>query len=32
LKTPDGHIVTAAYWQQKESVSHDDVPYYDFKG
>ncbi|MBL0356034.1 MAG: hypothetical protein IPP72_03715 [Chitinophagaceae bacterium] len=31
LKTPDGHIVTQAFWQQKETVSHDDVPYYEFK-
>lgn len=29
LKTPDGHVVTAAYWQQKEAVSHDEVPYYE---
>jgi hypothetical protein len=29
LKTPGGHVVTLAYWQQKESVSHDDVPYYE---
>lgn len=29
LKTPDGHVVTLAYWQQKESVSHDEVPYYE---
>jgi len=29
LKTPDGHVVTLAYWQQKEKVSHDDVPYYE---
>jgi hypothetical protein len=29
LKTADGHIVTLAYWEQKESVSHDDVPYYE---
>lgn len=29
LKTPDGHIVTQAYWQQKESVSHDEIPYYE---
>lgn len=28
LKTPDGHIVTLAYWQQKENESHDEVPYY----
>ena len=31
LKTPDGHIVTQAYWLQKESVSDDDVPYYEKK-
>lgn len=31
LKTPDGHIVTAAFWQQKEAVSHDEIPYYEFK-
>ena len=29
LKTKNGHIVTLAYWQQKESVSHDEVPYFD---
>lgn len=29
LKTPDGHVVTLAYWQQKEAVSHDEVPYYE---
>lgn len=29
LKTPDGHVVTMAYWQQKESVSRDDIPYYE---
>ena len=29
LKTPDGHIVTMAYWQQKENVSHDEIPYYE---
>lgn len=28
LHTPDGHVVTLAYWQQKESVSHDEIPYY----
>ncbi|MGH2565163.1 MAG: hypothetical protein ACRDE5_11655, partial [Ginsengibacter sp.] len=28
LKTPDGHVVTLAYWEQKEKVSHDEVPYY----
>ena len=31
LKTPDGHVVTIAYWQQKEAVSHDEVPYYEKK-
>ena len=29
LKTPNGHIVTLAYWQQKETVSHDEIPYYE---
>ncbi len=29
LKTPSGHVVTMAYWQQKENVSHDEVPYYE---
>ncbi len=29
LKTPDGHVVTLAYWEQKESISHDEVPYYE---
>jgi hypothetical protein len=31
LKTIDGHIVTQAYWQQREAVSRDDVPYYENK-
>ncbi len=29
LHTPDGHVVTQAYWHQKEQVSHDEVPYYE---
>jgi len=29
LKTRDGHIVTQAYWQQKEDSSHDEIPYYE---
>jgi hypothetical protein len=29
LKTPDGHIVTLAYWEQKENISHDEIPYYE---
>lgn len=31
LKTKNGHIVTLAYWQQKENVSHDEVPYFEKK-
>ena len=29
LKTKDGHIVTLAYWQQKEAASNDEIPYYE---
>ena len=29
LLTPDGHIVTQAYWQQRETSSHDEIPYYE---
>lgn len=29
LKTPDGHVVTLAYWEQKEKISNDEVPYFD---
>lgn len=29
LKTPDGHVVTLAYWHQQENVSHDEIPYYE---
>jgi hypothetical protein len=28
LKTPNGHVVTLAYWQQKEAVSYDNIPYF----
>jgi hypothetical protein len=31
LKTPDGHVVTQAYWQQQEAESHDEIPYYEKK-
>ena len=31
LKTTDGHIVSLAYWQEKESVSNDEIPYFDNK-
>ena len=29
LKTIDGHIVTLSYWQQKDTVSNDQVPYFE---
>jgi len=29
LRTSDGHVVTLAYWHQKESVSHDEIPYFE---
>jgi hypothetical protein len=29
LKTANGHVVTLAYWQQKDVVSHDDTPYFE---
>lgn len=32
LRTTDGHVVTQAYWNQLETESHDQVPYYEFKG
>jgi hypothetical protein len=31
LHTPDGRVVTMAYWLQKEPESHDEIPYYDWK-
>jgi hypothetical protein len=31
LKTADGRIVSLAYWQEKESVSNDKLPYFDNK-
>ena len=31
LHTPDGHIVTLSYWQQKEKISDDSVPYFNHK-
>jgi hypothetical protein len=31
LRTKDGHVVTQAYWYQKESSSHDEIPYYEKK-
>ena len=29
LKTPNGHVVTMAYWHQQEAESHDEIPYYE---
>ncbi len=29
LKTPSGKVVTLAYWNQKDNVPHDDVPYFE---
>jgi hypothetical protein len=29
LKAKNGHVVTLAYWQQKENVSNDEVPYFE---
>jgi hypothetical protein len=31
LKTKEGRVVTLAYWQQKESVAHDEIPYFENK-
>ena len=31
LKTKDGHIVTQAYWYQKDDNSRDQIPYYEQK-
>lgn len=29
LKTPEGYVVTQAYWNQKETSGKDEVPYYE---
>ena len=29
LKTPEGYVVTQAYWYQKENSGKDEVPYYE---
>jgi hypothetical protein len=29
LHTPDGHVVTLAFWNQRERLSHDEIPYYE---
>ena len=28
LKAPGGHVVTLGYWQQKDKIARDDVPYF----
>lgn len=29
LKTKDGRVVTLAYWQEKEAVAQDEIPYFE---
>jgi hypothetical protein len=29
LTTEKGHFVTPDYWQQKDPISHDEIPYYE---
>ena len=31
LKNPNGHVVTQAYWLQKEGTTIEEIPYFDFK-
>ncbi len=31
LRTKEGHVVTQAYWYQKDASSHDEIPYYEQK-
>ncbi len=31
LKTKEGRVVTLAYWQQKEAVANDEIPYFENK-
>lgn len=31
LHTPNGHIVSLAYWEQHEKDSHEEIPYYENK-
>lgn len=28
LHTASGHVVTLAYWEQQENISHDEIPYF----
>ena len=29
LRTPGGNVVTLAYWEQKETQAHDEIPYFE---
>jgi hypothetical protein len=29
LKSPAGHVITLAYWQQRDRESHDEIPYFE---
>lgn len=29
LHTTDGHVVTLSYWQQKDNISQDEIPYFE---
>lgn len=31
LRDPKGHVITQAYWQEKENEPHDEIPYYEKK-
>ena len=31
LHASDGHVVTLAYWYQRDKMSHDEIPYYNEK-
>jgi hypothetical protein len=31
LHAPDSHVVTLAYWYQRDKLSHDEIPYYNEK-
>lgn len=31
LKTKEGRVVTLAYWQQKETIARDEIPYFENK-
>ena len=31
LRTENGHVVTLAYWEEKEKLASDDIPYFENK-